>query len=61
VVVASPADDVGGQAFPSLADQLFSKNKGKRKFAMTVPVTQSAAVNSRDNAPSTPWFMRRSD
>ena len=42
VVVAGPAGDAGGQAFPILAGYIFGKNKGERKFAMTAPVTQAA-------------------
>jgi len=42
VVVAGPAGDAGGQAFPILAGYIFGKNKGERKFAMTAPVTQVA-------------------
>lgn len=42
VVVAGPAADAGGQAFPILAGYIFGKNKGERKFAMTAPVTQVA-------------------
>jgi hypothetical protein len=41
VVVAGPASDAGGQAFPILAGYIFGKNKGERKFAMTAPVTQA--------------------
>lgn len=43
VVVAGPAGEAGGQAFPILAGYIFGKNKGERKFAMTAPVTQVAA------------------
>ena len=43
VVVAGPAGAAGNQAFPILAGYIFGKNKGERKFAMTAPVTQSAA------------------
>jgi len=42
-VVPGPARDAGGQAFPILSGYIFGKNKGDRKFAMTAPVTQSAA------------------
>jgi len=42
VVVAGPASDAGGQAFPMLAGYIFGKNKGDRKLAMTAPVTQTA-------------------
>ncbi len=44
VVVAGPSERAGSQAFPILAGYIFGKNKGERKFAMTAPVTQSAAV-----------------
>lgn len=43
VVVAGPAADAGNQAFPILAGYIFGKNKGKKRFAMTAPVTQAAA------------------
>ena len=43
VIVPGPARDAGGQAFPILAGYIFGKNKGERKFAMTAPVTQTAA------------------
>jgi hypothetical protein len=42
VVVAGPARDAGGQAFPILAGYIFGKNKREQKFAMTAPVTQKA-------------------
>ena len=42
VVVAGPAGDAGGQAFPILAGYIFGKNRGDRKIAMTAPVTQAA-------------------
>jgi hypothetical protein len=42
VVVPGPAADAGSRAFPILADYIFGKNKGDRKFAMTAPVTQAA-------------------
>jgi hypothetical protein len=42
VVVAGPAVEAGNQAFPILADYIFGKNKGGRKFAMTAPVKQAA-------------------
>ena len=34
----------GHRAFPILAGYIFGKNKGERTFAMTAPVTQSAAA-----------------
>ena len=43
VVVAGPAAEAGSQAFPILAGYIFGKNKGEKKFAMTAPVTQTAA------------------
>lgn len=41
VVLDAAAEDAGNQAFPILAGYIFGKNKGERKFAMTVPVTQA--------------------
>lgn len=51
VVVAGPEDIAGNQGFPILADYIFGKNKGEKqlaaatpaRFAMTAPVTQTAA------------------
>jgi SOUL heme-binding protein len=43
VVLDATAEDAGNQAFPILAGYIFGKNKGEKKFAMTAPVTQSAA------------------
>ena len=43
VVLDSSAEDAGNQAFPILAGYIFGKNKGEKKFAMTAPVTQTAA------------------
>ena len=43
VLVPGPVGDAGSQAFPILAGYIFGKNKGERKFAMTAPVTQTAA------------------
>lgn len=43
VVVPGADDDAGSQAFPILAGYIFGKNKGEKKFAMTAPVTQTAA------------------
>jgi len=43
VVLDTPAEDAGSQAFPILAGYIFGKNKGEKKFAMTAPVTQTAA------------------
>lgn len=42
VVVTGPAEKAGNQAFPILAEYIFGKNKGERKFEMTAPVTQAA-------------------
>jgi hypothetical protein len=54
VVVAGPAGEAGGQAFPVLAGYIFGKNKGERKFDMTAPVTQTAApVKMEMTAPVT--------
>ncbi len=44
VVVPGPATQAGNQAFPILAGYIFGKNKGERRFAMTAPVTQTAAT-----------------
>jgi SOUL heme-binding protein len=43
VVLDASAEDAGNKAFPILAGYIFGKNKGERKFAMTAPVTQTAA------------------
>jgi hypothetical protein len=43
VVLNASAEEAGSQAFPILAGYIFGKNKGERKFAMTAPVTQTAA------------------
>jgi SOUL heme-binding protein len=43
VVLDGPAEDAGSQAFPILAGYIFGKNKGEKRFAMTAPVTQTAA------------------
>jgi SOUL heme-binding protein len=43
VVLGATAEEAGNQAFPILAGYIFGKNKGEKKFAMTAPVTQSAA------------------
>jgi len=43
VLVQGPAMEAGNKAFPILAGYIFGKNKGERKFAMTAPVTQTAA------------------
>jgi len=43
VVLDASAEDAGNQAFPILAGYIFGKNKGEKKFAMTAPVTQTAA------------------
>ncbi len=51
VLVEGPADKAGNQAFPILAGYIFGKNKGEKKFAMTAPVTQTAAPIPAENAP----------
>ncbi len=43
VLVQGPPMEAGSKAFPILAGYIFGKNKGERKFAMTAPVTQTAA------------------
>lgn len=43
VVLDASAQDAGNRAFPILAGYIFGKNKGEKKFAMTAPVTQTAA------------------
>jgi hypothetical protein len=43
VVIAGSATEAGNQAFRILASYIFGKNKGEKKFAMTAPVTQTAA------------------
>jgi len=43
VSVQGPAMEAGNKAFPILAGYIFGKNKGERKFAMTAPVTHTAA------------------
>ena len=43
VVLDATAENAGNQAFPILAGYIFGKNKGETKFAMTAPVTQTAA------------------
>jgi hypothetical protein len=43
VVLDATAEDAGSQAFPILAGYIFGTNKGEKKFAMTAPVTQTAA------------------
>jgi hypothetical protein len=54
VVLNATADEAGNQAFPILAGYIFGKNKGEKKFAMTAPVTQTAApVKMEMTAPVT--------
>ena len=54
VVLDATVEDVGSRAFPILAGYIFGKNKGERKFAMTAPVTQTAApVRMEMTAPVT--------
>jgi hypothetical protein len=48
VVLDTSAEDAGSRAFPILAGYIFGKNKGERKFAMTAPVTQTAAPVKMD-------------
>ena len=48
VVLDTSAEDAGNQAFPLLAGYIFGKNKGEKKFAMTAPVTQTAAPMRMD-------------
>ena len=48
VVLDASAEDAGNQAFPLLAGYIFGKNKGEKKFAMTAPVTQTAAPTRMD-------------
>ena len=43
VVLEAAPEDAGNQAFPILTGYIFGKNKGEKKFAMTAPVTQTAA------------------
>jgi hypothetical protein len=43
VLVPGSATGAGNKAFRILAGYIFGKNKGEKKFAMTAPVTQSAA------------------
>jgi SOUL heme-binding protein len=50
VVLDTSAEDAGSQAFPILAGYIFGKNKGEKKFAMTAPVTQTAAPMRMDMA-----------
>ena len=44
VLIEADADEAGNLAFPILAGYIFGKNKGKKEFAMTAPVTQSSAA-----------------
>jgi hypothetical protein len=54
VVLDATAEDAGSRAFPILAGYIFGKNKGEKKFAMTAPVTQTAApVKMEMTAPVT--------
>ncbi|MBA4344383.1 MAG: heme-binding protein [Methylibium sp.] len=43
VLLENSSEDAGNKAFPILAGYIFGKNKGEKKFAMTAPVTQTAA------------------
>jgi len=42
VVLNTPAEAAGSEAFPILAGYIFGKNKGEKKLEMTAPVTQTA-------------------
>jgi hypothetical protein len=54
VLVNADASNAGNRAFPILAGYIFGKNKGERSFAMTAPVTQTAApVKMEMTAPVT--------
>jgi hypothetical protein len=54
VVLDASAEDAGSRAFPILAGYIFGKNKGEKTFAMTAPVTQTAApVRMEMTAPVT--------
>jgi len=54
VVLGAKAEDAGNRAFPIPAGYIFGKNKDERKFAMTAPVTQTAApVKMEMTAPVT--------
>ncbi len=48
VVLDATAEDAGNRAFPILAGYIFGKNKGEKTFAMTAPVTQTAAPMRMD-------------
>ena len=48
VVLDTSAEEAGSQAFPILAGYIFGKNKGGKTFAMTAPVTQTAAPTRLD-------------
>ena len=43
VLVTGSAKEAGNTAFRILAGYIFGQNKGEKKFAMTAPVTQTAA------------------
>ena len=43
VLIPGSATEAGNKAFRILASYIFGKNKGEKKFAMTAPVTQTAA------------------
>ena len=58
VVLDATAEDAGNRAFPILAGYIFGKNKGEKTFAMTAPVTQTAAPVRMDmTAPVTQAAM----
>ena len=48
VVIEADADEAGNLAFPILAGYIFGKNQGQKEFAMTAPVTQTAAPTRLD-------------
>lgn len=50
ILVTGTAEQAGNQAFPILAGYIFGKNKGEKKFAMTAPVTQTAAPRKMEMA-----------
>ena len=48
VVIEADANEAGNLAFPILAGYIFGKNQGQKEFAMTAPVTQTAAPTRLD-------------
>ena len=65
VVLDATAEDAGNRAFPILAGYIFGKNKGEKTFAMTAPVTQTAAPEPVDprvqlrGVPAATWAVIR--